>query len=186
MIMKRFKPVFLTALMALASACGANQAPLMNYGMGFNGNNFGNNFGNNTNNTGQTNQIPGGTRTTTWILYGQTYTGADKKFQVSHQVQPMDQVKWFVQGASVWAQGMMGGGSLPLSQFNVKVNGAQLGSGMSGAQTVSQAGTIEMSFDAWGSGAFGNNATYLVAFPMNAGVVINRCVNTSNQPMQCP
>lgn len=181
--MKRFKPVFLTALMALASACGTNQAPLMNYGLGFNGAPTGIN---NTTNTGQTNQIPGGTRTTTWILYGQTFTGSDKKFQVSQQVQAMDQVKWFVQGSSVWGQGMFGGGNLVFSQFNIKVNGAAIGSGMSGAQTVNQPGTIEMSFDAYGSGAFGNNATYTVSFPYGAGVVINRCVNTSNQPMQCP
>ena len=139
------------------------------------------------NNNGQTtNSIPGGTRTTTWVLYGQAYSGSDKTFQVSSQVQPMDQVKWYVQGASVFAQGIAGGSSLVLNQFNVKVNGAVIGSGMSAAQTVNQAGTLTISFDAFGSGMFGNNATYLVSFPYSAGVVINRCVNTSGQPMQCP
>jgi hypothetical protein len=182
--MKTFKSVLLTAILALASACGTNQAPLMNYGLGFNGVNTGTNG---FNNSGQsTTNISGGTRTTTWILYGQTYAGADKTFQISHQVQAMDQVKWFVQGAGVMAQGMFGGSTLPLSQFNVKVNNAPIGNGMTGAPTVSQAGTLTISFDAWGTNMFGNNATYLVSFPYGAGVVINRCVNTSGQPMQCP
>jgi hypothetical protein len=190
--MKFLNPVLLLALVSAIVGCGTSQAPAVNLGTGqyayTNTNWTGGSPSGGNQSGGWTYGIPGGgTKSIIPVISYYGYANSSKQFMVSPTVQPMDQVEVAASGAQVTAQGLFGSSNMIwVTQLKVTLNGALIGASTYGKYNVTQAGTLGLSFEANGlSGLFGNNAQYMVSFPYG-GVWINRCQDTSGQPIQCP
>ncbi len=169
----------------MVTGCGSSQAPVIGSGTGYNNPYYNPSNGNQTGYN--TYSVPGGTKQIIPVVSGSAYSGSDKVIQQAVSVAVNDQINVYAMGAMVTGRGSLGYNQGQLTSFTVSLNGAVLGNSPTGQYTAQTAGTLGLSFG-WNAliGSGWTYSTFQVDFPMNGGIWIGRCTNTSGQSMVCP
>jgi hypothetical protein len=136
------------------------------------------------NGSAQVTTIPGGTRTTLWVLYGTEKVGRSGKVIRKVDLQPLDQIRWDIRGASVMINGSNSQASVPATGLKIKLDGVVIASGLSGNFTSLNAKSLSLAIEAPMLEAMRGEARLQV--PQNLGLVINRCVNSEKVAIHCP